>query len=84
MAEGARREAKADYALATTGIAGPGGGSAEKPLGTVYIALASADAETTVQRSRFQTDRKSFKQLATETALELLRERLLATTRAAA
>ncbi|MDQ6862136.1 MAG: nicotinamide-nucleotide amidohydrolase family protein, partial [Verrucomicrobiota bacterium] len=78
MAEGAIRKTGADYALATTGIAGPDGGSEEKPLGTVYIALASADGETSVQRRRFLTDRQSFKQLVTETALELLRERLVA------
>jgi len=78
MAEGARRRAGVDFALATTGIAGPDGGSQTKPLGTVFIALASAKNETTVQRSRFQTDRQSFKQLASETALELLRERLVA------
>lgn len=79
MAEGARRRSNADYALATSGIAGPGGGSKDKPIGTVFVALASAGRETRVQRSRFQTDRQSFKQLASETALELLRERLVAT-----
>ncbi|HEX8280463.1 MAG TPA: competence/damage-inducible protein A [Chthoniobacterales bacterium] len=78
MAEGALARTNADYALSTTGIAGPGGGSDEKPLGTVYIALASADGETSVHRRRFMTDRASFKQLTTETALELLRERLVA------
>lgn len=78
MAEGAVRKSGADYALATTGIAGPEGGSEEKPVGTVYIALASAGGETVVQRRRFLTDRQSFKQLVTETALELLRERLRA------
>jgi nicotinamide-nucleotide amidase len=77
MADGALARTNADYALATTGIAGPGGGSDEKPLGTVYIALAAAGAETSVHRRRFMTDRSSFKQLTTETALELLRERLV-------
>ena len=78
MAEGALARTGADYALSTTGIAGPGGGSDEKPLGTVYIALATAAGETSVHRRRFMTDRSSFKQLTTETALELLRERLVA------
>lgn len=79
MAEGALRNAKADYALATTGIAGPAGGSDEKPVGTVFIALASQSAETAVERRRFLTDRESFKHLASQTALELLRRRILAT-----
>ncbi|MFL6530446.1 MAG: competence/damage-inducible protein A [Chthoniobacterales bacterium] len=78
MAEGALSKVRVDYALATTGIAGPDGGTDEKPLGTVFIALASAGGKTVVQRRRFLTDRQSFKQLVTETALELLRERLVA------
>ena len=78
MAEGARKHSGAVHALATTGVAGPGGGSAEKPAGTVYIALASADRETEVLRRRFQTDRETFKRLATQTALETLRLRLVA------
>ncbi|MGZ5553818.1 MAG: competence/damage-inducible protein A [Chthoniobacterales bacterium] len=78
MAEGAREKTNATHALATTGIAGPSGGSDEKPVGTVFIALASVDAETEVERFRFFTDRKSFKRLTTQTALEMLRQRLLA------
>ena len=78
MAEGARRVAGVDHALATTGIAGPGGGSAEKPVGTVFIALSSKVGETIVERHRFPTDRETFKFLATQTALDLLRRRLLA------
>ncbi|MDQ6624359.1 MAG: competence/damage-inducible protein A [Verrucomicrobiota bacterium] len=78
MAEGVRRRAGSDHALATTGIAGPDGGSSEKPVGTVFIALASPNETTIVQRRRFLADRPSFKQLVTETALEMLRERLVA------
>lgn len=77
MAEGARKKTNATHALSTTGIAGPDGGTKEKPVGTVFIGLASANAETEVQRFRFLTDRKSFKHLATQTALEMLRQRLL-------
>ncbi|MDQ2658947.1 MAG: competence/damage-inducible protein A [Verrucomicrobiota bacterium] len=77
MAEGALRAAGATHALATTGIAGPGGGSVEKPVGTVFIALASVNQATQVQQRRFQTDRESFKHLVTQVALELLRQTLL-------
>jgi nicotinamide-nucleotide amidase len=76
LAEHARARAGSDYALATTGIAGPGGGSPEKPVGTVHIALA-ASAETIVRRLFFPTDRETFKQVATQAALELLRRKLI-------
>jgi nicotinamide-nucleotide amidase len=77
MAEGARTRAASTYGIATTGIAGPSGGSDEKPVGTVYIALASEDSETVVKKLFFPTDRETFKQLAAQTALDLLRRRLL-------
>jgi nicotinamide-nucleotide amidase len=77
MADGARTRAESTFGLATTGIAGPGGGSDEKPVGTVYIALASRDSETVVRKLFFPTDRETFKQLAAQTALDLLRRRLL-------
>ena len=77
MAEGARTRAASKYGLATTGIAGPTGGSADKPVGTVYIALASGDSDTVVRKFVFPTDRETFKQLAAQTALDLLRRRLL-------
>jgi nicotinamide-nucleotide amidase len=77
MADGARTRAASTFGLATTGIAGPGGGSDEKPVGTVYIALASRDSETVVRKLFFPTDRETFKQLAAQTALDLLRRRLL-------
>jgi nicotinamide-nucleotide amidase len=76
LAEHARAHAKSDYALATTGIAGPAGGSLEKPVGTVYIALAGAGG-TIAKKFYFPTDRETFKQIATQTALELLRRKLL-------
>jgi competence/damage-inducible protein CinA-like protein len=77
MAEGARERAASKYGLATTGIAGPTGGSEDKPVGTVYIALASGDSETVSRKFLFPTDRETFKQLATQAALDILRLRLL-------
>jgi nicotinamide-nucleotide amidase len=77
LAGHARACARSDYALSTTGIAGPTGGSAEKPVGTVYIALASADSDMIVKKFFFPTDRETFKQLAAQTALDLLRRRIL-------
>ena len=77
MAEGARTRAASTFGLATTGIAGPTGGSDEKPVGTVYIALASGDSETVARKFVFPTDRETFKQLAAQAALDLLRRRLL-------
>ena len=77
MADGARQRAGCTYGLATTGIAGPTGGSDEKPVGTVYVALASADSATAVKKFLFPTDRETFKQLAARAALDLLRRRLL-------
>jgi nicotinamide-nucleotide amidase len=76
LAEHARAQAGSSYALATTGIAGPGGGSSDKPVGTVYVALA-VPGETFVKRFFFPTDRETFKQLATQTALNLLRRKIL-------
>ena len=78
MAEGARAKGNAHYALSTTGIAGPSGGSEAKPMGTVFVALASHDRATQVERFRFITDRETFKQLAAQRALEMLRQTLLA------
>ena len=77
MAEGARTRAGSTYGLATTGIAGPTGGSDEKPLGTVYIALAPVESQTIARKFIFPTDRETFKQLATAAALDLLRRKLL-------
>jgi len=76
MAEGARRASGAQLAVSTTGIAGPDGGTPEKPVGTVFVALAGEGAETVVQKHRFPTDRETFKQLTTQTTLDLLLRRL--------
>ena len=76
LAEHARVCARSDYALATTGVAGPSGGSPEKPVGTVYVALA-ASGKTIAKKFFFPTDRETFKQIVTQAALELLRRRLI-------
>jgi len=76
MAEGALSRSASTYGVATTGIAGPNGGSDEKPVGTVYIALASADSKTVAKKFFFPTDRETFKQLAAVTALDLLRRKI--------
>ena len=75
MADGAREQSNASFALATTGIAGPGGGSEAKPVGTAFLGLAGG-GEAIVRHLFFPTDRETFKQLVTQTALNLLRERL--------
>jgi len=76
MAEGARRQIGADYGLAVTGIAGPGGGTEEKPVGTVSIALATPQG-TLVERNFNALDRETFKQLTAQQALEMLRRQVL-------
>ena len=77
LAERARSRAESDHALATTGIAGPTGGSPEKPVGTVYVGLASAEPKTIVKKFFFPTDRETFKQLAAQAAFEMLRRKLI-------
>ena len=76
MAAGARAQFGSDFALAVTGIAGPGGGSAEKPVGTVFIGLASAQG-VRVERRLNPWDRLTFKDVTATQALELLRQALL-------
>lgn len=75
MALGARLAFGADVGLAVTGIAGPGGGSEEKPVGTVYIALATPE-EVEVWHYRFHGNRQAIKILSAQTALDRLRRRL--------
>ena len=77
MAEGALRHARSDFSLALTGIAGPDGGSPEKPVGTVFIALAETAKPTQCQKFSFPVDRATFKQLSTQAALDMLRRSLL-------
>ncbi|HHW10354.1 MAG TPA: CinA family protein [Firmicutes bacterium] len=77
MAGGARWHDGSTYALAITGIAGPGGGTPEKPVGTTYIALAGP-AGTKVQKHVFVGERLEVKASAVKAALWLLKKELLA------
>ncbi len=78
LALGARRQAGADFGIGVTGIAGPEGGSAEKPVGTVHLAVAGPEPEEVVHRAaRFPGDRRRVRAFAAQAALELLRRRLL-------
>ncbi len=76
MAEGARRLAGADFGVGITGIAGPDGGTAEKPVGLTYIGLAW-DGGSQATEHRFLSDRAVNKVRASQMALDLLRRRLL-------
>ncbi len=73
MAEGALRRAATQRAVAVSGIAGPGGGSAAKPVGTVWLACASTAADTRVQRFDFAGDRDQVRRATVRAALEALR-----------
>jgi nicotinamide-nucleotide amidase len=76
MAAGARARFGTDFAIAVTGIAGPGGGSPDKPVGTVFIALATP-AGIEVRRLLNPWDRATFKDVTATQAWEWLRERLI-------
>lgn len=76
MALGAAKAAGADAALSVTGIAGPGGGTAEKPVGLVYIGCA-VKGEVTVREYRFTGNREKNRDYAVARAITLLREELL-------
>jgi nicotinamide-nucleotide amidase len=77
MARGVRKRAGSDYALAVTGIAGPSGGTEEKPVGLVYAALAGPDSAAAC-RNLFYGRREAVKWQASQKALDLLRRALLA------
>ena len=78
MAEGARKLAGSDYALSVTGVAGPGGGTDEKPVGLVYVGLAD-DGETAVEKldlSAWRRSREAIRERTANRAFDLLRRRL--------
>ena len=76
MAEGVRRAIPADIGIGITGIAGPGGATAKKPVGLVYIAVATTNV-TRVVRHVFSGERAEVKRQSTEAALVMLRDVLL-------
>jgi nicotinamide-nucleotide amidase len=72
MAEGVLHKASADLAVGVTGIAGPGGGSADKPVGTVFLALARRNEKTVTERIQAQGDRERVRTLTAYAALRLV------------
>jgi nicotinamide-nucleotide amidase len=77
MAEGALRESGADFALSVTGIAGPTGGTEEKPVGTAWLGLAVRGEETQTNKVFHPRNRKDFKQAVSQSALNVLRLELM-------
>lgn len=76
MAEGIRKRCKATFGVGITGVAGPSGGTAEKPVGRVYNALASEDG-TQVEERNFPGDRKRVRWFASQLALDMVRRKLM-------
>jgi nicotinamide-nucleotide amidase len=76
LAQGIRRQVGTTLGVGITGIAGPGGGTEEKPVGTVHIALASADGVKD-KAARFPGDREMIRFQASQVALDLVRTHLL-------
>ena len=76
MAVGARERAGADYAAAVTGIAGPGGGTAEKPMGLVFVGIADRDG-CEVERQLWPSSREQFKQRVSQMTLDMVRKRII-------
>ena len=76
MAEGALRAGRADLAVAVTGIAGPGGGREEKPVGTVFLALAATGKKTRGVTQFHPSGRDAFKRQVSQSALNMVRQAL--------
>ncbi|MDF0644528.1 MAG: competence/damage-inducible protein A [Nitrospira sp.] len=77
MARGMRERSGVSVALSVTGIAGPGGGTATKPVGLVYLGLDTEDGRSITKEYRFSGDRSVVKQRASQAALDVLRRWLL-------
>ncbi len=77
MAEGALNISKSGLSAAITGIAGPGGDSADKPVGLIYIASSLAGEGTICEKYTFKGDRASIRKQAVETAIEMLIDQLV-------
>src|SRR5262245_15550502 len=75
LAEGIRKRCKTSLGIGVTGIAGPGGGTEEKPVGLVYHALSDGNSTDVVER-RFPGDRDLVRQWATTQALDMVRRKL--------
>src|SRR5690606_20169169 len=75
MARGIRERTESDWGIGITGIAGPGGGAAEKPVGLVYFALAGPGTNL-VREARFAGDRQQIKRRTTQAVLDLFRRTL--------
>lgn len=77
MATGALKAANADFAIAVSGIAGPDGGTAEKPVGTVWFGFATAAGDTLTKRYVFQGDREAVRRQTVAMALQVLHDDFL-------
>ena len=78
MAEGARKASGADYGLSVTGVAGPGGGTEEKPVGLVFVGVADAEVATAekLDLTAWARSRGSIRERSANRALDLLRLRI--------
>jgi nicotinamide-nucleotide amidase len=79
MAEGAMLRLESDFSIAISGIAGPAGGTREKPVGTVHLAIAERDVEVSYKELHLPGGRRRVRWLASQWALDLLRRRLQGT-----
>ena len=76
MAEGVRKALGADIGISTTGVAGPGGGTPEKPVGLIYVGISTGDKTWAVRILRPRQSRENLRRLASSTAFDLVRRHL--------